>query len=139
VAPIPPRLAAGIDQIAGPGKRTAFVVDVLERDIRRREQLEALRDAVRSWKDDDHPELANGSEARSGACARNRRSASRRFRSGRPKRFLRSLRFHPTTFEIAIYAGGLRSVWRSEIARCWFPPTARTSRFRELSIHPVAG
>ncbi len=63
MVPIPPRVAAGIDRIAGPRKRTAFVVEVLEREIRRREQLEALREAVGSWKDEDHPELANGSEA----------------------------------------------------------------------------
>jgi len=39
------------------------VVEVLEREIRRGEQLEALHEAAGAWRDDDHPELANGSEA----------------------------------------------------------------------------
>lgn len=63
LVPIPPTVAAQIDMIAGKGHRTEFIVDVLEREIRRREQLEALQEAAGSWKDEDHPELANGSEA----------------------------------------------------------------------------
>jgi hypothetical protein len=63
MVPIPPQVAAQIDRIAGPRKRMAFVVEVLEREIRRRGQMEALRQAVGAWRDDDHPELANGSEA----------------------------------------------------------------------------
>lgn len=61
--PIPPRLAAGIDRIAGGKGRSAFIIEVLEREIRRREQLEALAEAAGSWKDEDHPELANGGDA----------------------------------------------------------------------------
>ena len=61
--PIPARVAASIDRIAGHRRRTAFVVDLLEREIRRREQLEALEIAAGSWKDEDHPELALGSDA----------------------------------------------------------------------------
>ena len=61
--PIPPQVAAGIDKIAGHRRRTAFVVEVLEREIRRREQLEALQDAAGAWKDEDHPELAEGGDA----------------------------------------------------------------------------
>jgi hypothetical protein len=38
------------------------VLDVLEREIQRREQLAALDDAIGCWNDEDHPELANGSE-----------------------------------------------------------------------------
>jgi hypothetical protein len=63
MVPIPPQVAAKIDRIAGPRKRTAFVVEVLYREIQRNEQLEALQEAAGSWKDDNHPELANGSEA----------------------------------------------------------------------------
>jgi hypothetical protein len=63
LVPIPPQVAAQIDKIAGQGHRTEFIVDVLEREIRRREQLAALEAAAGSWKDEDHPELANGSEA----------------------------------------------------------------------------
>jgi hypothetical protein len=63
LVPIPPKVAAQIDKIAGHGHRTEFIVDVLEREIRRREQLAAIQEAAGSWKDQDHPELANGSEA----------------------------------------------------------------------------
>ena len=38
------------------------VVEVLEREICRREQLEALAEAAGCWKDEDHPELADGAE-----------------------------------------------------------------------------
>ncbi len=63
MVPIPQRVAAGIDKIAGAKRRTHFIVEVLEREIRRREQLAALQEATGCWKDEDHPELANGSEA----------------------------------------------------------------------------
>ena len=63
LVPIPPKVAAEIDKIAGRGHRTDFILNLLEREIRRREQLAALDDAAGSWKDEDHPELANGSEA----------------------------------------------------------------------------
>lgn len=63
MVPIPSEVAARLDRIAGPRKRTAFVVEVLEREIRRSEQLEALHEAVGAWRDEDHPELAGGSEA----------------------------------------------------------------------------
>ena len=63
MVPIPARISAGIDKIAGPRKRTAVVVEVLERELRRREQLEALQAAVGAWTDENHPELADGAEA----------------------------------------------------------------------------
>jgi hypothetical protein len=63
MVPIPARLAAGIDKIAGHRKRTAFVVEVLDREIRRREQLKALNQATGAWTDANHPELAGGAEA----------------------------------------------------------------------------
>jgi hypothetical protein len=63
LVPIPPKLVAQIDKIAGHGHRTEFIVEVLEREIRRREQLAAIEEATGSWKDEDHPELGNGSDA----------------------------------------------------------------------------
>ena len=63
LVPIPTGVAAAIDKIAGAGLRTQFIVDVLEGEIRRREQLAALREAAGSWTDEDHPELASGAEA----------------------------------------------------------------------------
>jgi hypothetical protein len=61
--PIPQKITAGIDKIAGAKNRTHFIVEVLEREIQRREQLAALQDAAGCWKDENHPELADGSEA----------------------------------------------------------------------------
>jgi hypothetical protein len=60
---IPRQLAIAIDKIAGEKQRTSFIVDLLHREVRRREQREALREAAGSWKDEDHPELAGGADA----------------------------------------------------------------------------
>ena len=60
---IPPRIAARIDKIAGPRRRADFIVEVLEHEILRREQLAALEQAAGAWKDEDHPELAGGASA----------------------------------------------------------------------------
>lgn len=62
LVPIPPSIAAEIDKIAGQKHRTRFIVELLESEIRRREQLRALEEAAGCWKDEDHPELANGAE-----------------------------------------------------------------------------
>ena len=63
LVPIPPKVATQIDKIAGHGHRTEFIVAVLERELRRHEQLAALQEAAGSWKDEDHPELVDGAEA----------------------------------------------------------------------------
>ena len=63
LVPIPPTVIAGIDRIVGHGHRTRFIVELIESELRRREQLAALQEAPGSWKDEDHPELGNGSEA----------------------------------------------------------------------------
>ena len=60
---IPSELAAEIDKVVGQGHRTLFIVDLVERELRRRQQLEAIRSAAGSWKDEDHPELAGGAES----------------------------------------------------------------------------
>ena len=43
-------------------RRAAFIVEVVERELRRREQLDALREAAGSWQDEAHPELAEGGD-----------------------------------------------------------------------------
>ena len=60
---IPEDLTTRIDNIAGQENRIDFIVEVLEDEIRRRQQLEALEEAAGCWKDEDHPELANGSDS----------------------------------------------------------------------------
>jgi metal-responsive CopG/Arc/MetJ family transcriptional regulator len=59
---IPPNIAATIDRIAGPGRRSEFVVELLERELQRREQLEAIDASAGIWREQDHPELAEGIE-----------------------------------------------------------------------------
>ncbi len=59
---IPQRIAAGIDRIAGQKRRNRFIVEVLETELQRREQLAAIEEAAGCWKDENHPELARGSE-----------------------------------------------------------------------------
>ena len=63
VIKIPGDLASELDRIAGSGRRSAYAVDVLWRDIRRARQREALAASAGSWKRKDHPELAEGGAA----------------------------------------------------------------------------
>lgn len=56
----PPEIIAAVDKIAGPGKRTSFLVDLASREVQLHEQLEALRAARGAWKGENHPELADG-------------------------------------------------------------------------------
>jgi hypothetical protein len=62
LVPIPRQLATAIDRVAGQKQRSAFIINLVEREIRRREQLDAVREAAGSWKDENHPELAEGAE-----------------------------------------------------------------------------
>ncbi len=62
LVPIPLQLAAAMDKLAGPKQRAAFIINLVEREIRRREQRDALREAAGSWKDEDHPQLAEGGD-----------------------------------------------------------------------------
>jgi len=60
---IPRELAAEIDKLVGQRQRTLFIVNLLERELRRRQQLEALQSSSGSWRDEEHPELAKGAES----------------------------------------------------------------------------
>lgn len=60
---IPRDLATEIDKLVGERQRTLFIVNLVERELRRRQQLEALQSTAGSWKDEDHPELADGAES----------------------------------------------------------------------------
>lgn len=62
LVPIPLQLAEAIDKVAGQKQRAAFIVSLLEREIRRREQRDALREAAGTWNDQDHPELVEGAD-----------------------------------------------------------------------------
>lgn len=58
---IPGDLADELDRVAGPRQRTAFAIDVLWKDVRRRKQRQALQLSAGAWK--DHPELGEGGAA----------------------------------------------------------------------------
>ncbi|HLN04071.1 MAG TPA: hypothetical protein VK335_32595 [Bryobacteraceae bacterium] len=60
---IPTDLAHEIDRVAGRKMRSAFVVDVLRREVRRLRQRAALKLSAGAWRTEDHPELLQGGAA----------------------------------------------------------------------------
>jgi hypothetical protein len=60
---LPEDLLAEVDRLVGERGRSAFLAEVLQREIQRRKLLSALREARGSWKSEDHPELQEGSDA----------------------------------------------------------------------------
>jgi hypothetical protein len=63
VIKIPGDLALELDRIAGSGRRSAYAIDILWRDIRRARQRQALAASAGAWKSKNHPELADGGAA----------------------------------------------------------------------------
>jgi hypothetical protein len=59
---LPVDLIASIDKLVGKRGRSTFLAELAQREIKLRGQREALREAAGSWKDEDHPELAQGAE-----------------------------------------------------------------------------
>ncbi|HEY0796633.1 MAG TPA: hypothetical protein VGD64_12715 [Acidisarcina sp.] len=57
---LPEELIQEIDLAVGPRGRSAFVVETAQAELRRRRLLSFLRDKRPAWKDEDHPELAQG-------------------------------------------------------------------------------
>jgi Arc/MetJ-type ribon-helix-helix transcriptional regulator len=60
---MPDQLLADIDELFGKGNRSAFLTELADREVRRQKLLRALDDAAGCWKEEDHPELKNGSAA----------------------------------------------------------------------------
>lgn len=60
---LPDDLLADIDSLVGPRGRSAFLIDVLREEVNRRRLLAFLNSPDPLWKDEDHPEMADGSEA----------------------------------------------------------------------------
>lgn len=65
VIEIPETLAQELDQLAESEhkQRTAYVVDILWRDVKRNKQRQALKFSSGAWNPADHPELADGAAA----------------------------------------------------------------------------
>ncbi len=60
---IPGDLAHELDRVAGHKRRSAYAIDVLWREVRRRRQRAALKVSSGAWRTEDHPELAHGGAA----------------------------------------------------------------------------
>lgn len=54
-------LVAMIDDVVGKRGRSAFLTQAAEKELMRLRQVKALKAATGSWKDEDHPELKEGS------------------------------------------------------------------------------
>jgi hypothetical protein len=65
VIEIPEDLAHELDLLAGAEhkRRTSYIVDLLWQDVRRHKQRLALNLSAGAWKQEDHPELAEGGAA----------------------------------------------------------------------------
>jgi hypothetical protein len=58
---LPDDLLQEIDALVGPRGRSSFLVETARNEVRRRKLLQYLEGKNPAWKDEDHPELANGS------------------------------------------------------------------------------
>ena len=57
------KLATDIDRLVGKRGRSSFLAQAAERELLRLRQIKALDAASGAWKDNDHPELKEGSAA----------------------------------------------------------------------------
>jgi hypothetical protein len=59
---LPDDLLAAVDALVGPRGRSAFLTEVIGEAVQRRRLLQILSNPEPIWKDEDHPELAEGPE-----------------------------------------------------------------------------
>jgi hypothetical protein len=57
---IPSRVLSAIDERVGKRKRSWFIVQAAERELRRLEQVKAVKAAAGAWRLADHPEHRRG-------------------------------------------------------------------------------
>ena len=60
---LPDELVKEIDALVGPRGRSAFLVETATKEVKRRKLLAFLQSDEPAWRDEDHPELAGGTEA----------------------------------------------------------------------------
>jgi len=60
---IPVDLLREIDAIVGPRGRSAFLLETAREEVRRRKLLRFLESDEPAWREQDHPELGEGSAA----------------------------------------------------------------------------
>lgn len=51
-----------IDQMFGKRKRSWFITQAIQKELKRVSLLETLKETAGTWKDDEHPELAGGAD-----------------------------------------------------------------------------
>jgi hypothetical protein len=83
---LPQDLVREIDAIVGPRGRSAFLVETAREAVRRRKLLRFLESDMPAWKDEDHPELAQGAAAWVRALRHERDTEGREGKSRRSKR-----------------------------------------------------
>lgn len=59
---LPDDLLAEVDAVVGPRGRSAFLAEVVRDAVSRRRLLRILSDPEPVWRDEDHPELAEGAD-----------------------------------------------------------------------------
>lgn len=57
---LPEDLVRDIDALVGPRGRSAFIVETARNEVRRKKLLDFLSSDEPAWKDENHPELADG-------------------------------------------------------------------------------
>jgi len=57
---LPEELIEEIDSLVGSRGRSAFIAETARAELNRRQLLAFLRSGEPAWKDEDHPELADG-------------------------------------------------------------------------------
>jgi hypothetical protein len=57
---LPEDLLQEIDALVGPRGRSAFLVETARNEVRRHRLLQFLQSKDPAWKDENHPELADG-------------------------------------------------------------------------------
>ena len=80
---LPEDLVKEIDDLVGPRGRSAFIVETARDAVRRKRLLEFLNSKEPAWKDEDHPELAQGAAKWVRKLRQQTERASRRRRKGR--------------------------------------------------------
>lgn len=60
---LPKQTAKDIDALVGPRKRSAFLAELADREMRRLRLVKLFASGKPLWKDEDHPELKGGAAA----------------------------------------------------------------------------
>jgi len=54
---MPQELAEDIDKLAGPRGRSAFLVSLAEKEVKKRKLLDFFKSDELAWRDENHPEI----------------------------------------------------------------------------------